>query len=229
CSHCASNPTVSSGSESSSDSSSGEEDAEEDNWMMELQLKQNHPDRLHPELWFNDKGEMNDGPLCRCSSKSRRSGIRHNIYAGEDEQAFCNPDTNNADKLYHYRVTVSPPTNFLINKPTVIEHDNQEFIFEGFSLFSHHPLEKLPTCKVIRFNIQYTIVYIEEKVPNGFTVKDTELFFNYLFHEILELVDLDLKSANNKDGCPQFHIMPRFVRELKDNGKELLPMYRVLE
>lgn len=26
---------------------------------------------------------MNDGPLCRCSIKSRRSGIRHNIYPGE--------------------------------------------------------------------------------------------------------------------------------------------------
>uniref|UniRef100_A0A8D8M7L3 Ribonuclease 3 n=1 Tax=Cacopsylla melanoneura TaxID=428564 RepID=A0A8D8M7L3_9HEMI len=228
CSHCASHGNVSSDSESS-DSSDEDGDGEEDNWMMELQLKQNHPDRLHPELWFNDKGEMNDGPLCRCSTKSRRSGIRHNIYAGEEQQAHCNPNTNNPDKLYHYRVTVSPPTNFLINKPTVIEHDNHEFIFEGFSLFSHHPLEKLPTCKVIRFNIQYTIVYIEEKVPNGFTVGETEVFFKYLFHEVLELVDLDLKSANDKDGCPQFHIMPRFVRELKDNGKELLPMYRVLE
>jgi hypothetical protein len=26
---------------------------------------------------------MNDGLLCRCSAKSRRSGIRHGIYPGE--------------------------------------------------------------------------------------------------------------------------------------------------
>ena len=26
---------------------------------------------------------MNDGPLCRCSLKSRKSGIRHDIYPGE--------------------------------------------------------------------------------------------------------------------------------------------------
>jgi hypothetical protein len=26
---------------------------------------------------------MNDGPLCRCSLKARRSGIRHSIYPGE--------------------------------------------------------------------------------------------------------------------------------------------------
>lgn len=229
CSHCASKEKENNSSDSEEEENSAEESEEEDNWMMELQLKQKHPDRLHRELWYNDQGEMNDGPLCRCSSKSRRSGIRHNIYAGEEKQGFCNPDTNNVDKLYHYRVTVSPPTNFLINKPTFINHDNQEFIFEGFSLFSHHPLEKLPTCRVIRFNIQYTIVYIEEKVPEGFSVGETEIFFKYLFHEVLELVDLDLKSVNHKDGCPQFHIMPRFVRELQDNGKELLPMYRVLE
>ena len=45
------------------------------------------------------------------------------------------------------------------------------------------------------------------------------LFFldNYLFKEILELVDLDLKAAGDADGCAQFHFMPRFVRELPGN------------
>ena len=28
--------------------------------------------------------QMNDGPLCRCSAKARRYGIRHGIYAGEN-------------------------------------------------------------------------------------------------------------------------------------------------
>ena len=27
---------------------------------------------------------MNDGPLCRCSRKAQRSGIRHDIYPGEE-------------------------------------------------------------------------------------------------------------------------------------------------
>lgn len=26
---------------------------------------------------------MNDGPLCRCSTKTKSHGIRHNIYPGE--------------------------------------------------------------------------------------------------------------------------------------------------
>lgn len=214
--------------QSSSDSSEEDLTDEEDCTMEELQRKQQHPDRLHPEMWFNEPGEMNDGPLCRCSLKSKKSGIRHGIYPGEEHLTPCNIGSNSADKLYHYRITISPPTNFLIKTPTIIHHDEHEFIFEGFSMFSHHPLEKLPNCKVIRFNIEYTILYIEEKIPENFTVRELDLFTEYLFQEILELVDLDFKAAGDTEGCPQFHFMPRFVRELPENGKEILCMNEVL-
>ncbi|XP_046403440.1 ribonuclease 3 isoform X2 [Ischnura elegans] len=219
-------------SSSSSGSDSSSEDAdeeEEDRAMEELQRKRLHPHRLHPELWYNDSGEMNDGPLCRCSAKARRSGIRHGIYAGEGHLEPCSPDSNNADRLHHYRITISPPTNFLIKTPTIIRHDGHEFIFEGFSMLSHFPLQaNLPTCKVIRFNIEYTILYIEEKLPENFTVKELDLFYKYLFSELLELVDLDFKAAGDDSGCPRFHFMPRFVRDLPDNGKEILSMNEVL-
>ncbi|XP_017776911.1 PREDICTED: ribonuclease 3 isoform X2 [Nicrophorus vespilloides] len=215
---------------SSSGSSSEEElTDEEDCTMEELTRKQQHPDRLHPEMWYNDPGEMNDGPLCRCSNKSRKSGIRHGIYPGERFLQSCSNLSNNANKLYHYRITISPPTNFLIKIPTIIQHDEHEFIFEGFSMFSHSPLVKLPICKVIRFNIEYTILYIEEKVPDNFTIRELDLFHDYLFHEILELVDLDFKAAGDSSGCSQFHFMPRFVRDLSDNGKEILSMKEVLQ
>lgn len=45
----------------------------------------------------------------------------------------------------------------------------------------------------------------------------------------MELVDLDLKAAGDSTGCSQFHFMPRFVRELPDNGKEILSMKEVLQ
>lgn len=214
---------------SSSSSSSESESEQEDCTMEELERKRKHPHRLHQELWYNDVGEMNDGPLCRCSARARRSGIRHNIYAGEQSLQHCDLLTNNSDKLYHYRITISPPTNFLVKTPTIICHDEHEYIFEGFSMFSHGPLGRLPVCKVIRFNIEYTILYIEEKLPENFTIKELDLFYNYLFQEILELVDLDLKAAGDTTGCSLFHFMPRFVRELPDNGKEILSMNKVLE
>jgi hypothetical protein len=51
----------------------------------------------------------------RCSQKSRKFGIRHGIFPGEDKPLpELDPTTNNAGKLYHYRVTISPPTNFLV-------------------------------------------------------------------------------------------------------------------
>lgn len=46
---------------------------------------------------------MNDGPLCRCSARTRRQGIRHGVYAGEVKPPPCNPSENNLDNLYHYR------------------------------------------------------------------------------------------------------------------------------
>ena len=44
----------------------------------------------------------------------------------------------------------------------------------------------------------------------------------------MELVDFDLHAAQDKSGCGQFHFMPRFVRDLPDNGQEILSMNEVL-
>ncbi|XP_063538645.1 ribonuclease 3 [Cydia strobilella] len=220
---------------SSSSSSESEESLDEDGLqgytdriMVELQRKQSHPRRLHPEMWFNNTGEMNGGPLCRCSARARRHGMRHGVYAGEGSFPRCRPDHSNLDKLYHYRITVSPPTNFLIKAPTIIGHDEHEFLFSGFSMFSHYKLAKLPTCKVIRFNIEYTILYVEEPAPQNFTVRELDLFEDFLFMELLELVDLDLGKAT-ENSCSQFHFMPRFVRFLPEGGCEVLSMCEVLK
>ena len=165
---------------SSSDSSSSELDLEEDRTMEELTRKTKHPYRLHADLWHNETNEMNDGPLCRCSAKSQQNGIRHGIYPGETGFAKCNPNSNNAGKLFHYRITISPPTNFLTKTPTLIKYDEHEFLFEGFSLFTHEKIDDLPTCKVIRFNIEYTILYVEEQMPENFTIRELDLFCEYL-------------------------------------------------
>ncbi|XP_061514326.1 ribonuclease 3 [Anopheles gambiae] len=215
---------------SSSESSDEEMEFEDECSMEELTAKIKHPLRLHVDLWYNDPGEMNDGPLCRCSARSRRTGIRHGKYPGEEGFPKCIPNSNNADKLYHYRITISPPTNFLTKTPTIIKHDQHEFLFEGFSLLAHEPIGELPTCKVIRFNIEYTILYIEEQMPENFTIRELNLFDRYLFRELLELVDFTVQpSGSGEDSsCPCYHFLPRFVRDLPDNGKEVLAMSEVL-
>ncbi|XP_053673535.1 ribonuclease 3 [Anopheles nili] len=215
---------------SSSESSDEELEFEDECSMEELTAKIKHPLRLHVDLWYNDPGEMNDGPLCRCSARSRRTGIRHGKYPGEEGFPKCAPQSNNADKLYHYRITISPPTNFLTKTPTIIKHDQHEFLFEGFSLLAHEPIGELPTCKVIRFNIEYTILYIEEQMPENFTIRELDLFDRYLFRELLELVDFTVQPSGSgeENSCPCYHFLPRFVRDLPDNGKEVLAMSEVL-
>ncbi|KAL3872342.1 hypothetical protein ACJMK2_040272 [Sinanodonta woodiana] len=222
CSHSESNS-----SSSSSSSSSDSEDDLEDTWIEELERKRKHPQRLHPDLWYNDAGEMNDGPLCRCSLKSKKTGIRHNKFPGE-LPLTCDKESNNLGKLYHYRVTMSPHTNFLTKTPTVIEYDSHEYIFEGFSLFSHYKLENIPQCRVIRFNIEYTLHLIEETFPENFSVRSLDLFTDFLFTELLEFVDIDWKGPGGEENCPRYHLMPRFARALPDNGKEILSMNEVL-
>uniref|UniRef100_A0A8C9BKM6 Ribonuclease 3 n=1 Tax=Phocoena sinus TaxID=42100 RepID=A0A8C9BKM6_PHOSS len=218
--------------ESDEDSTcSSSSDSEVFDVIAEIKRKKAHPDRLHDELWYNDPGQMNDGPLCKCSAKARRTGIRHSIYPGEEAIKPCRPMTNNAGRLFHYRITVSPPTNFLTDRPTVIEYDDHEYIFEGFSMFAHAPLTNIPLCKVIRFNIDYTIHFIEEMMPENFCVKGLELFSLFLFRDILELYDWNLKGPLFEDSppcCPRFHFMPRFVRFLPDGGKEVLSMHQIL-
>uniref|UniRef100_A0A3P8UPI4 Drosha ribonuclease III n=1 Tax=Cynoglossus semilaevis TaxID=244447 RepID=A0A3P8UPI4_CYNSE len=212
-------------------SCSSSSDSEVFDVIAEIKRKKAHPDRLHEELWYNDPGQMNDGPLCKCSAKARRTGIRHSIYPGEESVKQCRPMNNNAGKLFHYRITVSPPTNFLTDRPTVIEYDDHEYLFEGFSLFSHTPLTNIPLCRVIRFNIDYTIHFIQEMTPENFCVQGLELFASYLFQDILELYDWNLtgpEGDTETSGCQRFHFMPRFVRFLPDGGKEVLSMHQVL-
>lgn len=43
------------------------------------------------------------------------------------------------------------------------------------------------------------------------------------------MVDFELKATTqSNDGCSQFHFMPRFVRDLPENGQEILSMNEVL-
>ena len=59
-------------------------------------------------------------------------------------------------------------------------------------------------------------------MPDNVTVKELDLFQKYFFEELLELHDFELCQ----DG--RFLFMPRFVRDLPENGKEILSMNKVM-
>lgn len=183
---------------------------------------------LHEELWYNEKGQLNDGPACKCSINARKTGIRHGIFPSETPLEPCDPYSNNAERLYHYGVIIEPKTNFITDYPTTIEHNNYLYRFEGFSLLTHEHLTNLQPCKMMRFNTEYKIELIEQEVPPNFVVDDLEIFRQYFFHDVLELYDLDWRAFRDKQGCPRFHLYPRFARQVDPATKELLSIDAVL-
>lgn len=219
--------SIDNSSSSGTDSEQSDEEKEETTEAIKiLKLKEKHPARLAKNLWYNDKGQLNDRPVCRCSVKAQKFGIRHNIFPGEIPYPLCDKWGNNLKNLHHYTVQISPCTNFIFRYPTVIKYDQQEFFFEGFSVFSHVPLDSIPPCNVIRFSIEYTITLVNENPPENFVIQELDMFSDYLFTEILELYDFD--HGDTADGCRRFHFMPRFARLLPNNGKEILSMHQVM-
>ena len=57
---------------------------------LQILRKRSHPAALHPDLCFNERGQMNDGPECRCSWTAKQYGVRHNKFAGEKKIDDCN-------------------------------------------------------------------------------------------------------------------------------------------
>jgi ribonuclease-3 len=113
-------------------------------------------------------------------------------------------------------MTIAPSANFTVREPTVILYDNNEYSFEGFSIFSHEPIiDHLPDCVVVIYNQEYKLNVVKEDFVENFTVKEIDLLKKFLFRELLELYDLKWKGHNvGSDGCNRFHVMPRFCRSL---------------
>ncbi|TGZ64116.1 hypothetical protein CRM22_006526 [Opisthorchis felineus] len=179
--------------------------------QREVAYKLSHPSRLHPDIWHNEAQEFNDGPACCCQPKYR-IGPLHNQFEGEERVPECAQESNNRDRLHHYRVLIIPTTNFVQASPTTIPFNGNDYVFEGFSLFLHYKLDSPPPCQLLRFNLLYDIFPIEEDFPELFTVRALDLITQYVFVELLELLDLSWRPLGITDGCPVVHLMPRFIR-----------------
>ena len=57
-------------------------------------------------------------------------------------------------------------------------------------------------------------------MPDNITLRELQMFHGYFFKDLLELHDWDIQN--------RFYFMPRFVRDLPENGKEILSMNVVM-
>ena len=218
------------------DSDSSDDDATTLPSNKENKFKnQEHPRKLHPELWFNVEGELNHGKECLCSLKDKQKWIVHNVYPNEQPPKVCEALGNNGLKLYHYWVTVFPHPNFMTENPTTVECNGRTYTFEGFSLLSHSPLDVVPRCSLTRFNFKYEIFFIQEPIPTNFCIKDLDLFSKFLFYDILEMYDWKFEHGKeSEENCNMFHFLPRFTHRLSASNDgceeyELLSMRKVFE
>uniref|UniRef100_A0A5S6PYK6 RNase III domain-containing protein n=1 Tax=Trichuris muris TaxID=70415 RepID=A0A5S6PYK6_TRIMR len=219
-------------SDGSSDSSGEASDSGSDSSRKRaIWRKQNHPARLHADLWFNETGEMNDGPVCRCCWKARQRGVAHQVFAGEKPIEPCDPLSNNRNRLHYYKVCVSPDINLTKEYSTTkIRFQGREYTFDGYGILCHSEIPAtIPDRLMIRWNIEYKLTLEKEPFPKYYTVEDCQLFWQYFFVDLLELYDVNLLAPGNSSGCPVFHVIPRFVIKRSDDSIELMPMSAVLE
>lgn len=205
------------------------------NTMAQKQImqKRSHPAALHSDIGFNEPGQLNDGPECKCSWEAKQIGVRHGKFEGEQPVPRCNWDSSNAEVLYHYVLQVQPNPGLFSRRHTEICFDGHTYLFDGFSAFFHRPLpEHFPQQSINQWSQHFQVRFVNENMPESFTINDLELFHSYMFENVLELYDLNRRlniKDNSESVCYFYHCLPRFARQLPDKGKELLPMSTVLK
>ncbi|CAG5111732.1 Oidioi.mRNA.OKI2018_I69.chr2.g6007.t2.cds [Oikopleura dioica] len=201
----------------------------------------NHPDRMCAELWYNEPKMANDGPLCKCEM-DQQHGINHGVYPQEIQPPALPAKSNNLDKLFHYRITVSPLKNFAFKDhiTTKISYNNKTFRFAGYSIFSHRDLSKVPTIPVTRYHNEHAITLLPEPAPTSFCLADLELFSDFFFKDTLELYDWIEGLTPSNDPSVKiepgssfsqkfFYFLPRFESRGLDNQLELLGMDQIMQ
>ncbi|EYC04212.1 hypothetical protein Y032_0089g2284 [Ancylostoma ceylanicum] len=184
---------------------------------------------LCEDICFNEPEVGAYGLMCRCSQSARQSGLRHSVFPGESRIPQCISNRNNADRLHHYVLVVRRPSAPLgEGTRTRINFDGDSYVFQGFSVFFHQELPGvLPLMPVSRWANEYEFHFEKAPMIDCFTVDELDMFHQYLFVNLLELYDESLRAFGVQDGCPIYHLMPRFVSE-RGSSSQLLPMSEVI-
>ncbi|EPB74746.1 hypothetical protein ANCCEY_06171 [Ancylostoma ceylanicum] len=178
---------------------------------------------LCEDICFNEPEVGAYGLMCRCSQSARQSGLRHSVFPGESRIPQCISNRNNADRLHHYVLVVRRPSAPLgEGTRTRINFDGDSYVF-----FHQELPGVLPLMPVSRWANEYEFHFEKAPMIDCFTVDELDMFHQYLFVNLLELYDESLRAFGVQDGCPIYHLMPRFVSE-RGSSSQLLPMSEVI-
>ncbi|KAK6055854.1 RNase3 domain protein, partial [Cooperia oncophora] len=154
----------------------------------------------------------------------RRRCLTSQVFAGRVTIQICIQP-----KLHHYVLVVRRPSAPLgEGTRTRINHAGDSYVFQGFSVFFHRELPAvLPLMPVSRYINEYEFHFEKAPMINCFTVEELDMFHQYLFVDLLELYDESVRPFGVTDGCPIYHVMPRFICE-REGVQRLLPMSIVI-
>ena len=197
-----------------------------------VELRRKERSRLHHDIYPNEAGYFCDKPACTCVGDNKLVGPHHNVFHNDPKYKHCDPDSNNLSSLYHYYIKMTPEHHFFLTEGTKIHYDDHDYIFHGYSLFSHEPLENIPAANYTKGQTQYSLEIVEEPPPTSFSVRDCDLLSDFIFHNLLEFFDFSLLDERSDDNdeplCRKFHFLPRFERELPESGIEVLSAHVIL-
>ncbi|GMT29745.1 hypothetical protein PFISCL1PPCAC_21042, partial [Pristionchus fissidentatus] len=225
---------------------------------QEVDWRRCHPSALSSEIVFNVADMLNESPACRCSSQRRSEGMRHNHYMGE-ERMKSTVDSCRVSSLHHYILNVRPNPSMQLKRPSTMEIQREGsppllFHLDGFSLLSHRPIPSvLPPEPQVKWTDEYRFALEEDEPLSDETVgslRAVDSLTSFILDEVLELFDVrrwpeevekerrmrrqrdvycSREEEERSDGCPIFHVLPRFVRVREDGSRELAPISAVLD
>ncbi|XP_063716724.1 ribonuclease 3-like [Symsagittifera roscoffensis] len=197
-----------------------------------VKLRRNEKSRLHHDIYPNEKGFFCDRPACTCLGENKQVGPHHGVFHNDPTYKQCNPESNNLSKLYHYYIDMTPKHHFFLTEATKIPYDGHNYTFNGFSLFSHEPLNNIPAANFTKGKTQYSFEIVEEPAPTSFSIRDCDLLSDFIFYKLLEFFDFSLlderSDKSDEPYCRKFHFLPRFERDLPESGIEVLSAHVIL-
>ncbi|CAJ0599131.1 unnamed protein product [Cylicocyclus nassatus] len=141
----------------------------------------------------------------------------------------CTPNQDNANALHHYVLQVRRPSAPLgEGTRTRVKFGGESFVFQGLSIFFHRELSKvLPKMPVSLWINEYEFHFKKAPMIDCFIVEELDFFHQYVFVDLSELYDEPLRAFSVHNGCPIYHVVPRFVSE-RGGCRQLLPMSEVI-
>ncbi|KIH68961.1 RNase3 domain protein [Ancylostoma duodenale] len=220
-----SSESAASSSSEDSDSSSDDESGSDNKDISENDLSEDSDSDGDDACDYDDSDDYSD--IEKMNTRQRSSYLLRKEFDRKyrsraalcEDICFNEPEVLSPDPLYDF---VRVPMDFY----AAVRRQLDRMVC--VTVFFHRELPGvLPLMPVSRWANEYEFHFEKAPMIDCFTVEELDMFHQYVFVNLLELYDESLRAFGVQDGCPIYHLMPRFVSE-RGSSSRLLPMSEVI-